>query len=309
MNTTITELLHEKEILISRLNKMVYGSVEIRNNNEKKYIYVHYRLDGKRQTKYVGEYSEELHSLILENNNLAKQYKKRVRAINKELGALEFESFELTDDVKLNLDFARRNMVDLIYKQSILEGIVTTYSDTETIVNGGIVKDMTAKDISKVVNLKRAWEFIMSEGVITYPTNYAILCQINAIVEDGFSYSAGKIRSIPVSIGGSTYMPPIPLEIKVKDEINRIINSSDDVIETTIKILLYVMKTQIFLDGNKRTAVIFANHYLISRGKGLIVIPVELVSEYKKMLIDYYEDKNDDIKNFLKEKCYNPLGN
>jgi Fic family protein len=309
MNTTITELLHEKEILISRLNKMVYGSVEIRNSNEKKYIYVHYRLDGKRQTKYVGEYSEELHSLILENNNLAKQYKKRVRAINKELGALEFESFELTDDVKLNLDFARRNMVDLIYKQSILEGIVTTYSDTETIVNGGIVKGMTTKDISKVVNLKRAWEFIMSEGVITYPTNYAILCQINAIVEDGFSYSAGKIRSIPVSIGGSTYMPPIPLEIKVKDEINRIINSSDDVIETTIKILLYVMKTQIFLDGNKRTAVIFANHYLISRGKGLIVIPVELVSEYKKMLIDYYEDKNDDIKNFLKEKCYNPLGN
>ena len=303
MNTTITELLHEKEILISRLNKMVYGSVEIRKNNEKKYIYVHYRLDGKRQTKYVGEYSEELHSLILENNNLAKQYKKRVRAINKELGALEFESFELTDDVKLNLDFARRNMVDLIYKQSILEGIVTTYSDTETIVNGGIVKDMTAKDISKVVNLKRAWEFIMSEGVITYPTNYAILCQINAIVEDGFSYSAGKIRSIPVSIGGSTYMPPIPLEIKVKDEINRIINSSDDVIETTIKILLYVMKTQIFLDGNKRTAVIFANNYLISRGKGLIVIPVELVSEYKKMLIDYYEDKNENIKGFLREKC------
>jgi Fic family protein len=303
MNTTITELLHEKEILISRLNKMVYGSVEIRNSNEKKYIYVHYRLDGKRQTKYVGEYSEELHSLILENNNLAKQYKKRVRAINKELGALEFESFELTDDVKLNLDFARRNMVDSIYKQSILEGIVTTYSDTETIVNGGIVKDMTAKDISKVVNLKRAWEFIMSEGVITYPTNYAILCQINAIVEDGFSYSAGKIRSIPVSIGGSTYMPPIPLEIKVKDEINRIINSSDDVIETTIKILLYVMKTQIFLDGNKRTAVIFANHYLISRGKGLIAIPVELVSEYKKMLIDYYEDKNENIKGFLREKC------
>jgi len=309
MNTTITELLHEKEILISRLNKMVYGSVEIRNSNEKKYIYVHYRLDGKRQTKYVGEYSEELHSLILENNNLAKQYKKRVRAINKELGALEFESFELTDDVKLNLDFARRNMVDSIYKQSILEGIVTTYSDTETIVNGGIVKGMTTKDISKVVNLKRAWEFIMSEGVITYPTNYAILCQINAIVEDGFSYSAGKIRSIPVSIGGSTYIPPIPLEIKVKDEINRIINSSDDVIETTIKILLYVMKTQIFLDGNKRTAVIFANHYLISRGKGLIAIPVELVSEYKKMLIDYYENKNDDIKNFFKEKCYNPLGN
>lgn len=303
MKTTITELLHEKEILISRLNKMIYGSVEIRSKNEKKYIYVHYRLDGISQTKYVGEYSEELHSLILENNNLAKQYKKRVKAINKELGSLEFESFELTDDVKLNLDLARRNIVDSIYKQSILEGIATTYSDTETIVNGGIVKDMTAKDISKVVNLKRAWEFIMSEGVITYPTNYAILCQINAIVEDGFSYSAGKIRSIPVSIGGSKYMPPIPFELKVKDDINEIINSSSDVIETAINILLYVMKTQIFLDGNKRTAVIFSNHYMISKGYGLIVIPAELVSDYKKLLIDYYEDKNENIRAFLKEKC------
>ena len=303
MKTTITELLHEKELLISRLNKMIYGSVEIRVNNEKKYIYVHYRLDGISKTKYVGEYSEALYSLILENNNLAKQYKKRVKAINKELGALEFEIFELTDDVKLNLDLARRNMVDSIYKQSILEGIATTYSDTETIINGGIVKDMTAKDISKVINLKRAWEFIMSEGVITYPTNYAILCQINAIVEDGFSYTAGKIRSIPVSIGGSTYIPPIPFELKVKNQINEIINSSKDVIENTINILLYVMKTQIFLDGNKRTAVIFANHYMISKGYGLIVIPAELVGEYKKHLINYYEDKNENIKDFLKEKC------
>ena len=103
MKTTIAELLHEKEILISRLNKMVYGSIEIRSNNEKKYIYVHYKLDGISQTKYAGEYSNELYSLIMENNNLAKQYKKRVRTINKELGALEFENVDLTDDVKLNL--------------------------------------------------------------------------------------------------------------------------------------------------------------------------------------------------------------
>jgi len=203
MKITLTELLHEKEILISRLNKMIYGSVEIRVNNEKKYLYVHYRLDGISQTKYVGEYSEQLHSLILENNNLAKQFKKRLKAINKELGALEFESVELTDEVKLNLDLARRNIVDSIYKQSILEGVATTYSDTEKIVNGGIVKNMTANDISKVVNLKRAWEFIMSEGVIAYPSNYVVLCQINAIVEDGFSYSAGKIRTVPVLVEGT----------------------------------------------------------------------------------------------------------
>ena len=77
----------------------------------------------------------------------------------------------------------------------------------------------------------------------------------------------------------------------------------DDDITKTIDILLYVMKKQLFLDGNKRTAVIFANHYLISHGKGIIVIPAELVPEYKKLLIDYYEGKNEDIIKFLYNKC------
>ena len=39
--------------------------MEIRKKDNKKYIYVHYRDDGILLTKYVGEYSEELHNLIL----------------------------------------------------------------------------------------------------------------------------------------------------------------------------------------------------------------------------------------------------
>ena len=58
-----------------------------------------------------------------------------------------------------------------------------------------------------------------------------------------------------------------------------------------------------FFDGNKRTAVIFANHYLVSKGLGLIVIPAELVSEFKKHLINYYENKNQLVKEFLYNKC------
>ena len=243
----------------------------------------------------------ELYNLILENNKRAKEYKKKLKEIKKELGLMQYESIELSDKVKLNIDLARRCLVDSIYKQAILEGVATTYSDTETIVNGGKVNDMTAIDISKVVNLKRAWDFILSEGTISYPTNYAVLCQINEIVEDGFSYTAGKIRSVPVSIGGSKYIPPLPYEAQVKDDLSNLL-SKDDSYETGIELLLYVMKKQLFLDGNKRTAVIFANHYLISRGMGLIVIPAELVPDYKKLLIDYYENDSEEIKEFLYNK-------
>ena len=161
---------------------------------------------------------------------------------------------------------------------------------------------MTSKDILKVVNLKYAWDFILGEGEITYPTNFIILSQINAIVEEGFSYTAGKLRSVPVSIGGSTYIPPLPYEIQVKGDL-AILLSKEPSYEIAIEILLYVMKKQLFLDGNKRTAVIYANHYLISRGLGLIVIPAELVEEFKIHLINYYENKNENIKDFLYKKC------
>lgn len=302
----ITELLNEKEILESRIQQMVYGSIELRENKEKKYIYVHFRDEGISTSRYVGEYSPELNNLIFENNKLVKEYKKRLREIKKELGVLQYVSKELSDNVKINIDLAKRNLVDSIYKQAKLEGVATTYSDTEMIVNGGKVKDMTATDISKVVNLKHAWEFILSEGVISYPTNYAVLCQINEIIEEGFSYTAGRIRSVPVSIGGSSYLPPLPYEPQIKSNLEEIL-SREKSYDVAIELLLYVMKKQLFLDGNKRTAVVFANHYLISRGMGLIVIPAELVEEFKKHLLKYYENNNSSIKDFLSSKCLTRL--
>lgn len=204
---------------------------------------------------------------------------------------MKYNALELKKDIKLNIDLARRNLVDSIYKQAVLEGVATTYSDTETIINGDKVNNMTGKDICKVVNLKHAQDFILDEGVITYPTNYAILCQINEIIEEGFSYTAGKIRSIPVSIGESTYIPSLPYIAQVKEDLSLILSKAPSY-EVAIELLFYVMKKQLFLDGNKRTAVIFANHYLISKGLGLIVIPADLVSEFKKHLINYYEDKD-----------------
>ena len=296
-------LLHEKHILESRLERMVYGSIEIRDTGSKKCIYVHRREGGLQVTKYVGEYSNELNSTIIENNALAKDLKKRLRLVNKELVSLNYLNQDINDRVKLNIDLARRHMVDSIYKQAILEGVVTTYSDTETIINGGKVKDMNATDITKVINLKHSWEFILDENVISYPTSFPVLTQINGLVEEGLSYSAGKVRVLPVSIGGSTYIPPIPLEHQIKEDLIEILNKEIS-LETAIELVLFVMKKQIFTDGNKRTAVIFANHYMISNGLGIIVIPAELVDEYKKLLVLYYEDRDlVSIKDFLKDKC------
>ena len=164
---------------------------------------------------------------------------------------------------------------------------------------------MTSEDILKIVNLKHAWEFILNKNVILSDTNFALLCEINKLIEEGFYYTAGKIRTVPVTIGGTKWIPDLPIESIIKEELEGILNQNLNDVDKAIELLLYTMKKQIFIDGNKRTAVIYSNHYLISNGKGIIAIPAELTKEFKELLIPYYEGKDDNkIKKFIREKCY-----
>lgn len=64
------------------------------------------------------------------------------------------------------------------------------------------------------------------------------------------------------------------------------------------------MKTQIYIDGNKRAAVIFANHFLISHGAGVLIIPESEVPQFKRLLVAYYENRDKgDMTAFMKNKC------
>lgn len=301
-------LLQSKQMLERELNSLEYGAIEIRQNDSNKYIYVHLREDGIPLTKYIGEYSQELYNLILNNSIKAKELKKQIREISKELKKLNYIEEKLDSKVELNIDFAKRHLVETIYKQAVLEGVVATYADTENIIEGGKVNNMTSEDILKILNLKHAWEFIINKNVILEQTNFNLLCEINKIVEEGFYYTAGKIRNVPVSIGGTKWKPSLPIESVIKEEIEEILSNQLKDIDKAIELLLYTMKKQIFIDGNKRTSVIFINHYLISRGKGLISIPTELTEEFKELLIAYYEGKDEmKIKKFIKDKCYTEL--
>lgn len=301
----IMDLLQNKQVLENELKKLAYGSVEIRENDSNKYIYVHYREEGVSLTKYIGEYSEELYNLVLNNSIKAKELKRQIREINKKLKQLNYIEEEISEQVEQNIDFAKRHLVDTIYKQAILEGIATTFADTESIIEGGKVNNMTSEDVLKIINLKHAWEFILNKNVILSDTNFALLCEINKMIEEGFYYSAGKIRNVPVTIGGTTWKPDLPIESVIKEELEEIFNKKINDVDKAIELLLYTMKKQIFIDGNKRTSVIYINHYLISKGKGVIAIPAELTEEFKNLLISYYEGKEEkNIKQFIKEKCY-----
>lgn len=59
----------------------MYGTVEIREKDNKKYIYTHIKEAGLQSTKYIGEYNDNLYNLILNNNLKAKDIKKQLELL------------------------------------------------------------------------------------------------------------------------------------------------------------------------------------------------------------------------------------
>ena len=243
--------------------------------------------------------------MLLRNARESKELKKAIRKINKELTELGYEDQELSSRVLLNLDFARANMKSNIYDQAVLEGVATTFPQTEEIIENGIVNGVSASDVQKILNLKHAWEFILDRDVIQSKTNYHMLCHIAKLINEGFYYDGGRIRGIPVTIGGTSYVPPIPIESVVIEKIDKICLQEKEAIDIAIELCLYCMKTQVFKDGNKRASVIFANHYLIAKGMGFLVIPEKDVPKFKELLVKFYEGENIEVlRKFMKEHCW-----
>lgn len=302
----IQELLQQRADLQARLSLMPYdGSPEIKEREGSKYLYIRKRIAGKLTSTYVDVYSDELYQILLRNSKESRELNKKIRQISKKLTLLGFEDKELSNRVLQNLDFARANMKANIYDQAVLEGVATSFPQTEDIIENGIVNGVSATDVQKILNLKHAWEFILDSDVIQSESNYHMLCHIAKLVNEGFFYDGGRIRGIPVTIGGSKYVPPIPIESIVIEKIGEIAISERDAIDIAIELCLYCMKTQVFKDGNKRASVIFANHYLIAHGEGFLVIPEEYVPEFKRLLVAFYEGEDISvIAGFMKKNCW-----
>lgn len=305
----IQELLRSRADLHARLNLMPYdGTPEIKERGDGKYLYIRKRVAGKLTSTYVGVYTKELYNLLLRNAKEAREIRKSLRSIEKKLAAAGYSEDELPAEVINTIAFARANMKTNIYDQAVLEGVATSFPQTEEIIENGKVSGMTAADVQKILNLKHAWEFILDRDVVASRSDYYMLSHIARLVNEGFFAEGGRIRGVPVTIGGSSYVPPLPNESDVKDRIRQIVEDDDDAVNVAIKLCLYCMKTQIFLDGNKRASVIFANHYLIAHGGGCLVIPEKEVSEFKRLLVRYYEGEDFAvIAAFMKERCWKTI--
>ena len=214
-----------------------------------------------------------------------------------------YNKFNLTREQ--NVFIAKRNIVDYIWKSANLEGIGVTYPETQAIYDGGIVNGLTVDNIIAICNLKNAWQFILENKDINY--NFNILCHIHKLVADRLvlEQDLGKIRTTPVNIGGTKWQPQFPIESQIIEELNSLLNQEDkSKTEIAIEVMLYIMRRQMFIDGNKRVAMLFANRIMIDNECGIISIAQEYQPTFYEKLIKYYETNDmNDLKKWIYDHC------
>lgn len=170
---------------------------------------------------------------------------------------------DTTTDRRTAVELAKRLLVDSIWRTAKIEVDGVTFPDTQEIFDGRAPEGMSVDDIVTVNNIKRAWRFLL--------------------VRD-----AGRLREYGVRIGGTGWVPEIPAVESPQERVRGILEESEG--EATAMLLFgAVTRGQWFSDGNKRTALMVANHQLIHDGIGVFSIPPEDKAQFVSMLLRYYE--------------------
>lgn len=201
-----------------------------------------------------------------------------------------------------NIFLAKRNIVDYIWKSANLEGIGVTYPDTQAIYNGMSVSGYTIEDINAVNDLKHAWQFLLEN--INEEINLEFIKKVHVLLGKYTIINAGMFRRDEVRIGGTDWIPELPDEKKVNDDIFEILENKTSPLDKALDITLYLMRAQLFYDGNKRIAMLIGNKIMIENGQGIISVIQRDIKDFYRLLVLYYEtDNKSEIKQFLYNNC------
>lgn len=201
-----------------------------------------------------------------------------------------------------NIFFAKRKLVDNIYKSANLEGIAVTFAETYEFMNNVNSGKISIDDMLKLKGLKDCWEFVLDN--IDEDLTIEYIKKVHFEICKGQNISPlGEFRKKGVDITGTSWRPKLPSECNYEEELNELFKIPNE-LERCISIFCWIQRSQMFLDGNKRVANLIANKEMIKNGQGIIAVPVNMIGEYFSKLINYYETNDmEDLKLWIYEYC------
>ena len=201
-----------------------------------------------------------------------------------------------------NSFFAKRKLVDNIYKSANLEGIAVTFADTYSFMNNVNTGKISIDDMLKLKGLKDAWEYVLN--TIDEELTIDYIKKVHFEICKGQNITPlGKFRDRGLGITGTSWRPKLPEECNYTKDLQEILNSPHK-LEKCINLFCYLQRSQMFIDGNKRVANLIANKEMIRNGQGIISIPVDKIGDYLTRLIKYYETNNNkELTEWIYNNC------
>ena len=210
------------------------------------------------------------------------------------------DKYKLTPEQSLFL--AKKKWDENVYCGMKMENRAVTFPQTKTILNGVNVPNVQLDDIQAILNMRDAWKHLLT--TINEPVTFKYWCKLNEFIARNEALEWGKLRTGTVGISGTDYMPPIPQQEVVQQELADILNSDVSATEKALNAFVWGTRGQFFWDGNKCTSLTLANKILVEAGAGILTITDKHMEQFNVLLLDYYNTgTSDTLKVFLYENA------
>ncbi|MDR1312384.1 MAG: Fic family protein [Deltaproteobacteria bacterium] len=198
------------------------------------------------------------------------------------------DKFHLTRIESLNL--AKAMWDRTVHFGMIMENRNVTFPDTQSILRGINTPDATEKDVQSILNMRDAWKIVVKK--ISKKIDLRYICGINRVVAYNESSAWGVLRDGGVKISGCVYRPAIPEKGNVIRELDELFAITESDTQKALRLFLWTARSQLFFDGNKRTAMIIANKHLLHYGRGMFFLEGQSRKNFVSVLIEFYETNN-----------------
>jgi fido (protein-threonine AMPylation protein) len=184
-------------------------------------------------------------------------------------------------------EILNRLLIDLSWSSSRLEGNTYTLLDTQELIERGTAapgKD--AKETQMILNHKAAIELLVESAEEVGVNRYTVT-NLHALLADNLlddPRNAGRLRTTPIAIGASTYIPTAIPQL-IQELFAQLLNKGAairDPFEQSFFLMIQLPYLQPFVDVNKRTSRLAANIPFIKCN----LIPLSFIDVPEQLYID-----------------------
>lgn len=202
-----------------------------------------------------------------------KELLKEVDALKKQLSALRPLPEEALKKIQDALD------IEYTYESNRIEGNTLTLQETALVVNEGVtISGKSMREHLEAINHTEAINYIKDIAKQDIEISERTIKEIHALILHGIDReNAGRYRTVPVMISGSTHMPPQPylIEKQMEDFLIRFKQMEEEKVHPVL-VAAYLhdelVRIHPFIDGNGRTSRLLMNLYLLRNGYVIITL-------------------------------------